>query len=124
MLFDAVEAEMRNARTAINNAGIYMDRIKDAVNGIEKPSRIEASLPVSSGDIFLDLMVKTESGEYWIPSTIKSDNKTIMYEFKIRGANKKTVSYSEKEAEKEAENLRKIRDVNKRLDEHQKALWQ
>jgi hypothetical protein len=49
-LFDAVDAELRNARAALNNAGAYMDMIKDAVMEIENPSVIEESLSLKGED--------------------------------------------------------------------------
>jgi hypothetical protein len=63
-LFDAVEAELRNARTAINSAGTYMDMIKDTVDRLEKSTGMEAPLSLSSGKPFADSMVKTESERY------------------------------------------------------------
>jgi hypothetical protein len=46
-LFDAVEGELRNARTAINTAGAYMDMLKNATNSMDA-----------------DVIVKTESEKY------------------------------------------------------------
>jgi hypothetical protein len=46
-LFDAVEGELRNARTAINNAGAYMNMLKNATDSMD-----------------VDVMAKTESEKY------------------------------------------------------------
>jgi hypothetical protein len=88
-LFDAVEAELRNARAAINNAGAYMDMLKKAVDSMAKASGIEAPLSVSSGESVTDAIVKTESGEYGIPLAVDLEDETLIYGFKIRGVNKR-----------------------------------
>jgi hypothetical protein len=92
-LFDAVEAELRNARTAINNAGAYMDMAKDAVNEMEKSTGMEAPLSLSSGKSVTDLLVKTETGEYGIPLAIDSENATLINGFEIRSVNNELKEY-------------------------------
>jgi hypothetical protein len=46
-LFTAVEAELRNARAAINNADAYMNMLKNAMDSMVKATGIEASLSES-----------------------------------------------------------------------------
>jgi hypothetical protein len=87
-LFDAVEAELRNARAAISNADIYLDMLKDAVDEMEKSTGMEAPLSISAGKDVTDSIVKTETGEYVIPLAIESEDETMIYGFKISGINK------------------------------------
>jgi hypothetical protein len=47
-LFDAVEAELENARTAISNVGAYMNMLKNAVDEMEKSAGMEAPLSLKS----------------------------------------------------------------------------
>jgi hypothetical protein len=49
-LFDTLEGELRNARAALNNAGAYMNFIKDAVNEIENSTGMELPLSLKNKD--------------------------------------------------------------------------
>jgi hypothetical protein len=89
-LFDAVEAEMRNARAAINNAGAHLNMLKDAVKETYNSAGMEAPLSV---------LVKTENGEYGIPIAIDSEDESMIH-------------------------MLRLKDVSKKLREHQKLLWQ
>jgi hypothetical protein len=79
-LFTAVEVEMRNARTAINSAGAYMNMLKDVVDELEKSIGMEVPLSLSCDNPITDLMVKTESGEY---EKLRAVNKRLKEHLKL-----------------------------------------
>lgn len=70
MIFNAVEAEMRNARAALNNAARYMDAIKDVV----------------------DAIVVSEYGDGIFPVGLDMEDESIVYGLKVKGINKGLVS--------------------------------
>jgi hypothetical protein len=64
-LFNAIEAELRNARAALNNAGRYLDAIRVA----------------------MDTIVASEAGEGFIPLGLDTEDESIVYGLKVKGVN-------------------------------------
>jgi hypothetical protein len=70
-LFTAVEAELRNARAALSNAGRYLDILEDV----------------------MDAMVKTENGEYMIPVAVDGDDSSIVFGLRTTSVNEEIEAY-------------------------------
>jgi hypothetical protein len=70
-LFDAVEAELRNARAALSNAGGYLDMLEDA----------------------MEAMIKTENGEYMLPVAVDGDDASIVFGLRATSVNEEIEAY-------------------------------
>jgi hypothetical protein len=70
-LFTAVEAELRNGRAALSNAGRYLDILKDA----------------------MEATAKTENKEYMIPVAVDGNDAPIVFGLRTTSVNKEIEAY-------------------------------
>jgi hypothetical protein len=70
-LFTAVEAELRNARAALSNAGGYLDILEDV----------------------MEAMIKTENWEYMIPVAVDGDDVSIVFGLRATSVNEEIEAY-------------------------------